>query len=70
MANAFASIAQGLQEAIDLNEGKAIAAHTHRPEETDVAKLCSSLGLTEDDTTSTKKVADITFSHFFHPISL
>ena len=47
MANAFASIAQGLQEAIDLNEGKAIAARTHRPEEIDVAKLRFSLGLTQ-----------------------
>ncbi len=50
MTNAFASIAQGLNEAIALNEGKDIAAKTHRPEEIDVAqtdfaaKFCISIG--------------------------
>ena len=47
MTNAFASIAQGLNEAIALNEGKDIAAKTHRPEEIDVAQLRRSLGLTQ-----------------------
>jgi putative transcriptional regulator len=49
MTNAFASIAQGLNEAIALNEGKDIAAKTHRPEEIDVAQLRHSLGLTQAD---------------------
>lgn len=47
MDKAFESIAQGLREAISLNEGKAIAARVHRPVEVDVAKLRSSLGLTQ-----------------------
>lgn len=47
MANGFESIAQGLREAIDLNEGKPVAARTHRPEEIDVANLRASLGLTQ-----------------------
>lgn len=47
MAKAFESIAQGLQEAIDLHEGKPVTARTHRPEEIDVAKLRASLGLTQ-----------------------
>ena len=47
MAKAFESITQGLREAIDLNEGKPIAARTHRPEEIDVAQLRANLGLTQ-----------------------
>lgn len=47
MANAFDSIAQGLKEAIALNEGKPVAAHTHRPEEINVAALRQGLGLTQ-----------------------
>jgi len=47
MAKAFDSIAQGLREAIALNEGKAVAANTHRPEEINVAALRQGLGLTQ-----------------------
>lgn len=47
MAKAFESIVQGLQEAIDLSDGKPVSARTHRPEEIDVAKLRSGLGLTQ-----------------------
>lgn len=47
MAKVFESIAQGLREAINLNEGKPVAARFHRPEELDVAKLRTSLGLTQ-----------------------
>jgi putative transcriptional regulator len=49
MANAFNSIAQGLQEAIALEEGKAVSARVHRPEEIDVAELRHSLGLTQQE---------------------
>jgi putative transcriptional regulator len=47
MTKAFTSIAQGLREAILLNEGKPIAAQAHRPAEIDVAKLRAGLGLTQ-----------------------
>ena len=47
MAEVFESIAQGLQEAVDLNRGKPVAARTHRPEEIDVAQLRANLGLTQ-----------------------
>ena len=49
MSKAYKSIAQGLHEAIALNEGKAIAARVHRPEEIDVAELRRSLGLTQTE---------------------
>lgn len=49
MGKAFDSIAQGLQEAIALNEGKPVPAKTHRPEEVDVASLRRSLGLTQNE---------------------
>jgi putative transcriptional regulator len=49
MANAFESIAQGLREAIALNEGEAIHANVFRPEEIDVGQLRRSLGLTQSE---------------------
>lgn len=49
MGKAFESIAQGLQEAIALNEGKPVPAKTHRPEEIDVGSLRRSLGLTQNE---------------------
>lgn len=47
MAKAFESIAQGLREAIALNEGQAVESRTYRPEEINVAELRHSLGLTQ-----------------------
>lgn len=47
MTKAYESIAQGLNEAIALNEGKPVAAKVHRPEEIDVARLRHSLDLTQ-----------------------
>ena len=47
MTSAFDSIAQGLQEAIDLNKGKDVAAKTHRLEPIDVGELRRKLGLTQ-----------------------
>jgi putative transcriptional regulator len=46
MANAFDSIALGLQEAIDLNDGKEVAEKTHRPPHVDIAEIRHGLGLT------------------------
>lgn len=47
MAKAFDSIAQGLQEAIALNNGQPVAAKTHRPAEVDVARIRHQLGMTQ-----------------------
>lgn len=49
MNKTFESIAQGLREAIALNEGKAIEVCTYRPEEIDVAQLRLNLGLTQSE---------------------
>jgi putative transcriptional regulator len=49
MNKAFKSIAQGLNEAIALTEGKPVAAKVHRPEEIDVAGLRHGLGLTQNE---------------------
>jgi putative transcriptional regulator len=49
MAKAFESIAQGLREAIALNEGKEVQAKTYRPEEIDVVQLRHTLGLTQSE---------------------
>ena len=46
MASSYESIAQGLQEAIDLNHGRNVAAKMHRPELVDVAALRKKLGMT------------------------
>ncbi|MGM0564281.1 MAG: NadS family protein [Pseudomonadota bacterium] len=47
MSKEYDSIAKGLQEAIDLNQGKKVAARTHRPEPVDVAQVRNQLGLTQ-----------------------
>ncbi|MGZ8158706.1 MAG: helix-turn-helix domain-containing protein [Methylobacter sp.] len=47
MSEAFESIAQGLREAIALNEGQAVQANTYCPEAIDVGQLRHSLGLTQ-----------------------
>jgi putative transcriptional regulator len=49
MSKAFESIAQGLREAIALNEGEEVQANTYRPEEIDVGQLRHSLGLTQTE---------------------
>lgn len=49
MANAFESIAQGLREAIVLNEGEVVHANNYRPEDIDVGQLRRNLGLTQTE---------------------
>ena len=49
MSKAFESIAQGLREAISLNEGQTIHANTYHPEKIDVVQLRHSLGLTQTE---------------------
>jgi putative transcriptional regulator len=47
MASAYESIAQGLQEAIELNQGHKVAARTYRPEPVNVAEIRKNLGMTQ-----------------------
>jgi len=49
MSRAFESIAQGLREAISLNEGQAIQTNTYHPENIDVVQLRNTLGLTQSE---------------------
>jgi putative transcriptional regulator len=64
MTNAYESIAQGLQEAIDLNNGKDIAAKTHRLEPVDVAELRRNLGLTQMEFASKFCISVSTLRHW------
>lgn len=64
MASAFDSIAQGLQEAIDLNKEKKVKARTHRPPEVDVAKIRQSLGLTQMEFASKFCISVATLRHW------
>lgn len=47
MTSAFESISQGLQEAIDLNDGKKVAAKIHRAPKVNVAEIRGNLGMTQ-----------------------
>ncbi len=64
MKNAFESIAQGLNEAIDLNKGKKIPARTHRPSEIDVAAVRRKLGLTQQAFAATFRISTATLRHW------
>jgi putative transcriptional regulator len=64
MASGYESIAQGLQEAIDLNKGQKVAAKTHRPAEVDVAGIRRNLGLTQMEFASKFCVSVSTLRHW------
>lgn len=64
MISAFDSIAQGLQEAIDLNNGKEVAAKTYRLESVDVAELRRNLGLTQMEFASKFCISVSTLRHW------
>ena len=64
MTSAFDSIAQGLQEAIDLNNGKAVATKTHRSPEVDVAEIRHQLGLTQMEFASKFCISVSTLRHW------
>ena len=64
MAKVYNSIAKGLNEAIDLNKGKQVAAKTYRPEEIDVAQLRHSLGLTQTEFAAKFRVSLGTLRHW------
>lgn len=64
MTNAFDSIAQGLQEAIDLTEGKKVAAKIHRAPEVNVAEIRRNLGLTQMEFASKFCISVSTLRHW------
>ncbi|RUR32925.1 helix-turn-helix domain-containing protein [Vreelandella andesensis] len=64
MASAYESIAQGLQEAIDLNQGRNVAAKTHRPELVDVAALRKKLGMTQMEFSAKLCISVATLRHW------
>lgn len=64
MNSAYESIAQGLQEAIDLNDGKKVAAKTHRSPHVDVASIRHSLGLTQMEFASKFCISVSTLRHW------
>lgn len=64
MANAYDSIAQGLQEAIDLNDGKKVAAKTHKLPQVDVAEIRHQLGLTQMEFASKFCISVATLRHW------
>ncbi|WP_111639696.1 helix-turn-helix domain-containing protein [Marinomonas shanghaiensis] len=64
MISAFDSIAQGLKEAIDLNNGKEVAAKTHRLESVDVTELRRNLGLTQMEFASKFCISVSTLRHW------
>lgn len=64
MSDAYESIAQGLQEAIDLNSGKTVAAKTYRAPEIDVAKIRHNLGLTQIEFASKICISVSTLRHW------
>lgn len=64
MTNAFDSIAQGLQEAINLNGGKQVAARTHRLPEVNVSELRKNLGLTQMEFASKFCISVATLRHW------
>ncbi|WP_205739129.1 helix-turn-helix domain-containing protein [Vreelandella venusta] len=64
MASSYESIAQGLQEAIDLNQGRNVAAKTHRPELVDVAALRKKLSMTQMEFAARFCISVATLSHW------
>ena len=64
MTDAFESIARGLQEAIDLNQGKKIDARTHKLPEVDVAEIRHNLGLTQMEFASRLCISVSTLRHW------
>jgi putative transcriptional regulator len=64
MASAYESIAQGLQEAIDLNDGKKVAAKTHKSPQVNVAEIRHKLGLTQMEFASKFCISVSTLRHW------
>lgn len=64
MASVYESIAQGLQEAIELNQGHTVAARTHRPEPVNVAEIRKNLGMTQMEFASKFCISVATLRHW------
>ena len=66
MASAFESIAKGLQEAIELNQGGKVEARAHRPEPVDVAAIRKNLGMTQMEFAAKFSISVSTLRHWEH----
>ena len=64
MTKAFDSIAQGLEEAIELSKGRSIAARSHRCPDVNVAEIRKSLGLTQTEFAATFCISVATLRHW------
>lgn len=64
MASAYESIAQGLQEAIELNQGHKVTARTYRPEPVNVAEIRKNLGMTQMEFASKFCISVATLRHW------
>lgn len=64
MTRAFESIAQGLQEAIELKGGKQVAQRTQKPPHVDVAAIRHRLGLTQVEFASKFCISVATLRHW------
>ncbi|SFB88253.1 putative transcriptional regulator [Marinospirillum celere] len=64
MTSAYESIAQGLQKAIELNQGGEVAARTHRPEPVNVAEIRKNLGMTQMEFASKFCISVATLRHW------
>ena len=64
MTSAFESIAQGLKEAIDLNDGKKVAAKIHRAPEVNVVEIRQNLGMTQMEFASKFCISVSTLRHW------
>ena len=64
MSEAFESIAKGLQEAIDLFDGKDVESKSYKLPLMDVAKLRKSLGLTQLQFAEKLRISVATLRHW------
>ena len=64
MSNAFDSIKQGLEEAIDYSKGQAIEARTYEPEPIDIKGLRSEVGMTQEEFAATFGISLGTLRHW------
>lgn len=64
MTNAFKSISQGLEEAIDHVKGNKLAVKIHKPPKVDVAKLRHRLGMTQMEFAATFCISVATLRHW------
>lgn len=66
MSEMFDSIAQGLKEAIEYEQGKSIAVNVHQQQEVDVAAIRQQLGFTQAEFAAKFCISISTLRHWEH----